>query len=122
MAMAAEATGGEATAEASVTKMRPPFAFSSQPESTLNGRVVQGHDRPSAVAVHSDEVVHPPSHCILTFNPDPSFGTSLNAFGPMTRLLASYLTVSVCMFEPLNACCSIRAQPEVRIPHSSGKV
>ena len=83
---------------------------------------MQGHDKPLALAVHWDELVHPPSHCILTFNPVPSLGTSLNAFALMTRELALYLTVSVFMFESLNACCSIKPQPEVRIPQSSEKL
>ena len=81
-----------------------------------------GHDRPLAVVVHGDEVVHPPPHCILTVKGEPSAGTRLNATRSMKRELASYRTVKVLMFEPLNALISMKVQPEVRMPHSSGNV
>ena len=81
-----------------------------------------GHDRPLAVAVHWDEVVHSPSHCILTVKGEPSAGTALNAILSMKRELASYRTVKVLMFESINAFPWIKVQPEVRMPQSPGNM
>ena len=89
----------------SVTKERPTFAFSSQPESTLKGRVVHGHDRLPGVAVHWAEMLHPPWHCILTVRGTVlSLGTPLNAFLLMLRMLALYCIVSVLICVFWNAC------------------
>ena len=65
---------------------------------------MQGQDKPPLVAVHRDEVVHPPLHCILTVNGTlKSAGTFKKARWPMTIGLASYSTVSVLAFVSLNA-------------------
>ena len=72
------------------------------------------------MTVHCDEVVQPPWHCNLTVKAELSDGTPLNASVSMLRLLASYSTVRVFMFVSRNGCLPIIAQPEVRMPQSSG--
>ena len=73
------------------------------------------------LTAHGDELLQPPRHCILTVKaslPD----VSLNACLPMLRVLELYSTVRVFSSESLNACWSIKAQPEVRVPHSFGNM
>ena len=90
----------------SVSKVRPSFALSSQSgSSTIMGRVVHsGQVKPTLVAMHRDEVAHPPLHCILTVNGTlESAGSFKKARWPIEIGLASYSTVSVFAFVSLNA-------------------
>ena len=104
----------------SVTKLSPVFAPSTHPLVASTGRVVQGHDKSLAVAVHAVEVVQASRHSILTVKGLPSAGTSLNAILPvMLRVLELYSTVIVFIFVFWNAIFPISVQPEVRFPQLS---